>query len=745
MTRHAYRKQHPILAPALGYLALTLIVFAPILPHLTSAIPGGPVANSDGWQNVWNLWWVHKAVAALQNPFYTTYLYHPHGTPLYLQTLNASNGLLVLPVTALLGPVAGYNVALLLAFTLCGIGAYLLALRVSGSRVAAFVGGAIFAFSPFHLTKAWDGQLEQIAIQWVAFYALFLLRAAEDFRRRDAFVAGLFLALIGYTSWYYFFFFAIYTAIFALIWLAAARSWLARRRITAQFVITALSGALALAPILLPALVAVRAGRSAATPEPPYDPNNPLDLILIHSANLYDIFLPSGLHPLWGGAVEALVREWHPYIAAWNVSLGYTALALALAGLVLARGDRRPATDNPQPTTDDRRSMTSAAAPSSSVPRPCSSLGRSPWPWALIALAALVLSLGPLLHVGSLRTGVPLPYALLLSLPGADIARRPSHFVVIAVLMLAPLTALGLRVLLERLPTTRRTLALVTVAALLLIEYFPPAWPLHLAAQHPYYARLRGDSGALIDLPARPESAEPLRAQIVHELPVVGGYVSRLPYYPFVWTVPGVRQLWAGQPDERALLPERPDDGLVAMSYYGVRHVVVHWDALGGRARRQMEAALTQALPGVAPVYADERLSAYRLPETASRPLTFFGDGWFPEERDGERRWRWMTAEGSVVFINPSDLPQAVELRLAAQSFHEPREVTLLLGSAPLGTWGVGADVSRRVMRLLVPPGEHRLVLRAPAEREPVGERVISIVLVDVAVRWPPDQGRVAR
>jgi hypothetical protein len=115
-----------------GYLVCSLLMLIPILPHFTQAIPGGPVAAVDGWQNVWNLWWTQQALANGTNPFYTNYLYYPDGIPLHLHTLNISNGLLVLPITTLFGPIAGYNTAVLLAFVLMGMGGYCLALRVSG-------------------------------------------------------------------------------------------------------------------------------------------------------------------------------------------------------------------------------------------------------------------------------------------------------------------------------------------------------------------------------------------------------------------------------------------------------------------------------------------------------------------------------------------------------------------------------------------------------------------------------------
>jgi len=117
-----FLKKSAYILPLSGYLALSLIVMAPVLPVFTTALPGGPIADVDGWQNVWNLWWVHRAVTTAANPFFTPLLFYPQGVDLTLQTLNISNGILFLPITALAGPIAAYNTAVVTALTLSGIG-----------------------------------------------------------------------------------------------------------------------------------------------------------------------------------------------------------------------------------------------------------------------------------------------------------------------------------------------------------------------------------------------------------------------------------------------------------------------------------------------------------------------------------------------------------------------------------------------------------------------------------------------
>jgi hypothetical protein len=123
----------------------------------------------------------------------------------------------------------------------------------------------------------WDGQLELITLQWVALYAFFLLRAVEEAQRRDALIAGVFLALIGYTSWYYLFFFSVYSLLFAAIWLAQAQP---RQRwgMMRQFVTVAACGLLFLAPLLIAAPRAAQAMLVISSPW--FDPSHPLDKIL---------------------------------------------------------------------------------------------------------------------------------------------------------------------------------------------------------------------------------------------------------------------------------------------------------------------------------------------------------------------------------------------------------------------------------------------------------------------------------
>ena len=166
-------------AALIGTGLLTLFMTYPLIRRFTSAIPGD---GFDGWQNYWNLWWVRQALLVEHtHPWFTDMLYAPVGVSLLFHTLNLFNGLTTLPIQLAWGLFPAYNSAVLFSFAMSGLGAYLLARYVLGprsSRPAAFAAGIIFTFSPFHIAHLL-GHMQVISMEWVPFFALYLLRTVE--------------------------------------------------------------------------------------------------------------------------------------------------------------------------------------------------------------------------------------------------------------------------------------------------------------------------------------------------------------------------------------------------------------------------------------------------------------------------------------------------------------------------------------------------------------------------------------
>src|SRR4051794_28977413 len=88
-----------LLLPATLYALLYYAFSYPLIHRFSTDYFCG---TEDGYQNIWNLWWVNKAVTDLHtSPWYTTYLHYPTGTTLIAHTLCPFNGFLGIPLQKL--------------------------------------------------------------------------------------------------------------------------------------------------------------------------------------------------------------------------------------------------------------------------------------------------------------------------------------------------------------------------------------------------------------------------------------------------------------------------------------------------------------------------------------------------------------------------------------------------------------------------------------------------------------------
>ncbi len=114
------------IAALLGYGLLALALTWPLARQLGSAIPGD---SFDGWQNLWNLWWMREAWLVRHiSPYFTDMLFAPTGADLRFQTMAPFNGFLFMNVQTTVGLIPAYNAAVLFSFVAGGYGAFLLAL-----------------------------------------------------------------------------------------------------------------------------------------------------------------------------------------------------------------------------------------------------------------------------------------------------------------------------------------------------------------------------------------------------------------------------------------------------------------------------------------------------------------------------------------------------------------------------------------------------------------------------------------
>jgi len=710
-----------------GYLLLTLGLTYPLVKQFGQAIPGD---GFDGWQNFWNLWWVKQALLVEHTgPWFTDMLYYPTGVSLLFHTLNAFNGFTFLPVQLALGLFPAYNSAVIFSFVIGGLGAFLLARYVLGpgsSRLAAFGAGIIFTFSPYHIAHLL-GHMQLITLEWLPFYALYLLKTADSGLEaasgkspasgaprctlraprsvlRNGVIAAFFLVLVTFSDWYYLLYCLLFTAV-VFVWVVCVMLWRggkARRNASSpvppfshipahmgRLAITVagicLVWAVAISPLLVPM---VREARQYNFMVP-----NPQESRL-YSADLLAFFTPQQFHPLWGDWAAAEAKVFTATVSEYQVFAGFTVLALALLGTFATLRRTAPGTK-----TGAWRSA-----------RWGGGIGL----WLLTLIFFFLLSLGPVLHIAG-RTAllpdgreIPLPYAWLVRIvPFMNISRSVSRFDAMVMLALAILAALGLNWLVRRGRAGR--VAAIAALGLIVFEFLPVPYPMSPPDTPAWYKTLAADPrpGSVLILPMDWDRPNYLLDQTTHGKPLVAGYISREDPRTLVERAPVFQPFRHLGPDIIAF--DLASQGKQTLNDLGVRWVVLdryqmpeNPDNPKHNTRSITTAAAAQIFGQQAPVYQDDRLTVFEVPSDAlTAPYLILDANW--GSFDLKRQTRSFTGAASVI-VRASSADQ-VTLR-----------ITLAPGSASLDLPRAG---DAYVVRAAVHSGSNPIMLRAlrPGDR----------------------------
>jgi hypothetical protein len=154
----------------IAYTFFTLALTYPLLFNLTTAVPND---IGDPLLNTWILAWDSHALLTDPLSLFNTNIFYPLLNTLAYSEHMFSTALLAVPLQLISAePVAAYNLSLLLTFPLAAFGMYLLALRLTRKRTAAFIAGLIFAFAPYRFAAI--AHLQLLTFQWLPFVLLFI-------------------------------------------------------------------------------------------------------------------------------------------------------------------------------------------------------------------------------------------------------------------------------------------------------------------------------------------------------------------------------------------------------------------------------------------------------------------------------------------------------------------------------------------------------------------------------------------
>jgi hypothetical protein len=180
-----------------GHGLLVAIMSWPLVRDLAGT---GVMDRPDGRLNAWILAWDVHVLTHAPGRLFQAPIFHPLPDTLAFSENLLVPAILAAPAILLGGPILGYNVVLLLSLVVSGLGTQLLVRRVSGDRLAAFVGGAIFAVGAHRWIR-----LAHLHVQVTLFLPFALLALDAFWRKRTlgrSLAVGVLLALQALSSIY---------------------------------------------------------------------------------------------------------------------------------------------------------------------------------------------------------------------------------------------------------------------------------------------------------------------------------------------------------------------------------------------------------------------------------------------------------------------------------------------------------------------------------------------------------------
>lgn len=530
--------------------------------HLTGA-PSG-----DTGVYVWNMWVFRHQVLEGTSPLRTSTIFSLNdGADLSLHNYTTFANLVGLPLQGWLGLVASFNVVYLINVALAGFGLFLLARRVTGRPLESWIAGALFACSPFLVTRG-SAHFSLVAAAPLPIFLWWLMRTWESRRRWDAVGLGVTLAWAAYCDVYYGVYCLLLAACYAGSRLFVAASDRLRAPDGRQWRRLLDAGIVALLCVIVVVQVvgrgSLRLGPLFVSMRTLYTPVLLLTVLVLARlvitmrlrVGLRALPSPKSLMSVTALAVVAATVLLSPVIYAIGMRVAEGRLVRAP---VLWRSSSQGADllgvalPNPNhPLMPSAFSDWLATRPGGLHDQVASlsfvailvviwawRAGHRPDKfWAALTVGFGLMALGPFIQIAGLNTYIPTPWALLRYVPVIGEARMPSRFAILAMLGLAVLFASALSALAER-HRRRRPILLAAVGLALAFELVPVPRTLYSAEIPSVFQTIAADPRPVrvLNLPFGVRdglsslgnfNASSQYYQTLHGKRLIGGYLSRV-------------------------------------------------------------------------------------------------------------------------------------------------------------------------------------------------------------------------
>lgn len=669
------RHHLPVLAL---YTVIALVTTYPLILHFGDHLMGSQTWAFDEFFQAWNNWWFKFALYDRGgNPFHTDWLFYPQGTNMILYAYTLLHVILAQPLYFAFGLVPAQNTLVLFSFVISAYGMYLFTsylLRVSFKlwkqqgyasapttaythyiTLAAILAGIVWTFSSNRWVYAALGHYNILAIEFIPFYMLFLIKTLLNPGWRFPILAGLFAALSMYAELSNGVLLVLLSAVVLVF------EWKLLRTRAALIRIGALGAAAVVlfAPLLVPTLNEIF--------------NTGYKLLgWGHSekllVDLFGFFTPSSLNPLnrhWEQELD-LVRQGVSRFSDINTFfVGYVTVALAIVGAALYFRKVRM--------------------------------------WVAVALVFAVLALGPLLHINGvsefdldgITTTVPMPFLVLHYIPLLKENRVPNRFSILVLFALAVLIGYAAYWIMDRV-TRRRAIGsgpgpnsnllatgiCAVLAVVLLFEHIPVPMPLSDAHVPDIYQQIGKEQGdfTVLSLPMGWRNsfgtvgAEDTRTQFYQTISqkfILTGQLERNPPFLFDYfarapILSSIIALETYSTVDDATVARDQKMGQAFVNFYDVRYVVVNAPVPNRPPWNDTHDTVVDYIKKVLPlgekIYEQDGTIAYRVNQTPVKvpyQVKFSdalgalnqGAGWLPVERIADADASWATSKHATVYL----------------------------------------------------------------------------------------------
>jgi hypothetical protein len=176
------------------YLVVMIFGLAqPLLPHLD--VPHVQQSQVDANFYIWAIGWWPNAIIHGLNPLFSHQIMAPGGVSLAWATTTPTVSLLMWPVTAAVGPIAAFNLSLILAPPASAWATFILARRLTGKFWPALFAGFVFGFCAYEISHEASGQPNLTVTLLIPLIAYLVLRWWDGSLGRRGFLIWMALAL----------------------------------------------------------------------------------------------------------------------------------------------------------------------------------------------------------------------------------------------------------------------------------------------------------------------------------------------------------------------------------------------------------------------------------------------------------------------------------------------------------------------------------------------------------------------